>query len=182
MKLCICFGICLSSRWFHLRLTWDDNSSTTSIHINCFMAGVWHTSCHPISKMHIVGEGPSETPSALSCPSYLINSFLTAMKLKDANLWQKSYDQYRQHIKKQKHYFANKGLSSQGCGFSSSHIWMWELDYKESSALKYWCFWTVLLEKTLEGPLDCKEIQPVHPKGDSPGCSLEGLMLKLKLH
>ena len=58
---------------------------------------------------------------------------------------------------------------------------MWELDYKESWALKNWCFWTVMLEKTLESPLDCKEIQPVHPKGDNPGCSLEGLMLKLKL-
>ena len=66
--------------------------------------------------------------------------------------------------------------------FSSSHVWMWELDYKESWELKNWCFWTVVLEKTLESPLDCKEIQPVHPKGDvHPGCSLEGLMLKLKL-
>ena len=80
--------------------------------------------------------------------------------------WKKSYDQTRQHIKKQKHYFANKGPSSQSFGFSSSHIWMWELDYKESQALKNWCFWTVVLEKTLESPLDCKEIQPVHPKGD----------------
>ena len=76
----------------------------------------------------------------------------------------KSYDQSRQHIKKQRHYFANKGLFSQGYGFSSSHVWMWELDYKESWVLKNWCFWTVVLEKTLESPLDCKEIQPVHPK------------------
>ena len=59
--------------------------------------------------------------------------------------------------------------------------WMWELDGEESWAPKNWCFWTVVLEKTLESPLDCKEIQPVHPKGDSPGCSLEGLMLKLNL-
>ena len=66
----------------------------------------------------------------------------------------------------QRHYFANKGLSSQGYGFSSSHGWMWELDYKESWALKNWYFWTVVLEKTLENPLDCKEIQPVHPKGN----------------
>ena len=62
--------------------------------------------------------------------------------------------------------FANKGLSSQGYGFSSSHVWMWELDCEESWAPKNWCFWTVVLEKTLESPLDCKEIQPVHPKGD----------------
>ena len=64
--------------------------------------------------------------------------------------------------------------------FSSSHVWMWELDYKESWAPKNWCFWTVVLEKTLESPLDCKEIQPVHPKGNKPEYSLEGLMLKLK--
>ena len=56
--------------------------------------------------------------------------------------------------------------SSQGYGFSSSHVWMWELDYKESWVPKNWCFWTVVLEKTLESPLDCKEIQPVHPKGN----------------
>ena len=64
------------------------------------------------------------------------------------------------------HYFANKGPSGQGCGFSSGDVWMWELDYKESWVLKNWCFWTVVLEKTLESPLDCKEIQQVHPKGD----------------
>ena len=80
--------------------------------------------------------------------------------------WKESYDQPRQHIQKQRHYFVNKGLSSQGYGFSSSHVWMWELDYKESWVLKKWCFWTVVLKKTLESPLDCKEIQPVHPKGD----------------
>ena len=90
-----------------------------------------------------------------------------AMKLKDENTpWEKSYDQPRQHIKKQRHYFANKRQSNQGYGFSSGHVWIWELDYKERWAPKNWCFWTVVLEKTLENPLDCKEIQPVHPKGD----------------
>ena len=69
-------------------------------------------------------------------------------------------------LKKKRHYFANKGPSSQGSGFSNSHVWMWELDYKESWAPKNWCFWTMVLEKTLESPLDCKEIQPVHPKRD----------------
>ena len=78
--------------------------------------------------------------------------------------WKKNYDQPRQHIKKQRYYFANKGPSSQGYGFSNSHVWMWELDYKESWALQNWCFWTVVLEKTLENPLDCKETQPVNPK------------------
>ena len=80
--------------------------------------------------------------------------------------WKEGYDQPRKHIKKQRHYFVNKGSSSQGYGFSSSHAWMWELDYKENLAPKNWCFWTVVLEKTLESPLDFKEIQPVHPKGN----------------
>ena len=78
--------------------------------------------------------------------------------------WKRSYDQARQHAKKQRHYFADKSPSSQNYSFSSSRVWMWELDYKESYSPKNWCFWTVVLEKTLESPLDCKEIQPVHPK------------------
>ena len=88
-----------------------------------------------------------------------------------------TYDQPRQHIKKQRCYFVNKGLSTQGYSFSSGHVWMGELDYKESWVPKNWYFWTVVLEKTLESPLDCKSIL----KEISPGCSLEGLMLKLKL-
>ena len=80
--------------------------------------------------------------------------------------WKESYDQPRQHIKKQRCYFANKSLSGQSYGFSSGHVWMLELDYKESWVPKNWCFWTVVLEKTLESTLDCKEIQPVHPKGN----------------
>ena len=76
----------------------------------------------------------------------------------------KSYDQPRQHIKKQRHYFANKGPPSQGYGFSSSHVWMWELYCEESWVPKNWCFWTVVLERILESPLDCKEIKPINPK------------------
>ena len=87
--------------------------------------------------------------------------------------WKKSYDKSRQHIKKQRHYFADKGPSSQSYGFSSSRVWMWELDYKESWALKNWCFWTVVFEKTLENPLDCKEIQPVHPQGNQSWIFIE---------
>ena len=102
------------------------------------------------------------------------------MKLKDAySLEEKLWPTCR-HIKKQGHCYANKGLSSQSCVSSSGHVWMWELDYEESWALKNWCFWTLVLEKTLESPLDCKEIQSIL-KDISPGCSLEGLMLKLKL-
>ena len=93
-----------------------------------------------------------------------------AMKLKDAWSLEESYDQARQHIKKQRHYFANRGLSSQSCGFSSMdgcmYVWIWELDCEESWAPKNWCFWTVVLEKTLESPLVCKEIKSVNHKGD----------------
>ena len=84
------------------------------------------------------------------------------------------------NILKSRHFFANKCLSSQSYGFSSSHVWMWELGYEESWAPKNWCFWTVVLEET-ESPLESREIQPVHPKEISPEYSLEGLMLKLKL-
>ena len=87
------------------------------------------------------------------------------MKLKDTP-WKKNYDKLKQHIKKQRHYFVNKGLSSQSYGSSSSHVWMWGLDHKEGWAPKNWCFWTVVLEKTLESPWDCKEIHPVNTKGN----------------
>ena len=80
--------------------------------------------------------------------------------------WKESYDQPRQHIGKWRDYFTNKDPCSQGYGFSSGHVWMWELDCEESWALKHWCFWTVVLEKTLESPLDCKEVQLVHSEGD----------------
>ena len=82
--------------------------------------------------------------------------------------WKKSYDKPRQHIKEQRHHFASKGPSAQSYGFSSSHIWMWEINHKQDWTLKNWCFWTVVLEKTLESPLDSKEIQPVNPKGNQP--------------
>ena len=79
--------------------------------------------------------------------------------------WKKSYEKPRQCIKKKRHHFADKGPYSQSYGFSSSHVWMWELDHKEGWALKNWCFQTVVLEKTLESPLDSKEIKPVvNPK------------------
>ena len=77
------------------------------------------------------------------------------------------------HTKKQRHYFPQNGPSSQTCSFSSSHVWMWELDYTESWAPKSWCFWTVVLEKTLESPLACKEIQPMNPKGNQSWIFIE---------
>ena len=94
--------------------------------------------------------------------------------------WKKSCDQPRQHIKKQRHYFANKGLSSQSYGFSSSHVWMWELDYKESWEQMYWCLSTVVLEKTLRVPWIARRFNQSILKEINPEYSLEGLMLKLK--
>ena len=82
--------------------------------------------------------------------------------------WMKIYDKLRQHIKRQRHHFPNKGSYNQSCGFSSSHVWMWELDHKDGWAPKDWCFQIVVLEKTLESPLDCKEIKPDNPKGSQP--------------
>ena len=80
--------------------------------------------------------------------------------------WKKSCEKPRQLIKKQRHHSANKGLYSQNYGFPTGHIWMWELNHKKGWALKNWCFWTVMLENTLESPLDCKEIKAVNPKGN----------------
>ena len=89
------------------------------------------------------------------------------------SLWKKSYGKPRQYIKKQRHCFADKGLSSQSYGFSRSHVWMWELDHKDSWAPKNWCFWTVVMEKTLQSPLDSKEIKPVNPKGNQSWIFIE---------
>ena len=94
---------------------------------------------------------------------------------------QKSYDQPKQHIKKQRHNFADKGLSTQSYGFCSSHVCMWEVDYKESWALKNCCFWIVVLENTLQNPLDCKKIQPVHPKGNQSWIFIGRTDAELKL-
>ena len=93
---------------------------------------------------------------------------LCTLKWEDSCFLEEKLSKPRQHIKKQRHHFANKGLHSQSYGFSSSHVWMWELDHKENWAQKNRCFVAGLLEKTLESPLDCKEIQPVHPKGNQP--------------
>ena len=112
----------------------------------------------------------------------MVNIAIKLKKLKDACfLGKKSDDKPRQHIKKQRHYFANKCPCSQSFGFSSSHVWMWELDYKESWVLKNWCFWTVVLEKTLESPWIARRSNQSILKEINPEYSLEGLILKLKL-
>ena len=103
-------------------------------------------------------------------------------EIKMACSLEERYDQPRQHIKKQRHYFANKGLSSQSYGFSSSHVWMWELDYKKSWALKNWCFWTVVgWRRVLRVSWTARRSNQPILKKISPEYSLEGLMLKLKL-
>jgi len=89
-------------------------------------------------------------------------------EIKRCLLLERSYDRPRQHIEKQSYHFAEKGPYSQSYGFSSSYVWMWKFDHKEGWVLKNWCFWTVVLEKTLESLSDCKEIKPVNPKGNQP--------------
>ena len=120
----------------------------------------------PITSWKIGGETMETVTDFIILGSKITADGDCSHEIKRCCPWKKSYDQPKQHIKKQRHYFADKVLYSQICGFSSSYIWMWELDHKERWALRNWCFWTVVLEKTLEGPLDCREIQPVHPKGN----------------
>ena len=112
----------------------------------------------------------TSSPSQSPCEVYIAKCFPELPHFNNTLNWVLllllCYNQPRQHIKKQRHYFANKGLSSQSFGFSSSHVWMWELDHKEGWALQNWCFWTVVLEKTLESPLDCKHIKLLNPKGN----------------
>ena len=120
----------------------------------------------PITLWQIDGETVETVSDFIFGGSKITADGDCSHEIKTLAPWKKSYDKHRQHVKKQRHYFANKGLSSQSYSFPSSHVGMWELDYKESWGPKNWCFWTVVLEKTLESSLDCKEIQPVHPKGD----------------
>ena len=135
----------------------------------------------PITSWGIDGETVETVSDLILGASKITADGNCSHKIKRRFLLGRKADQPRQYIKKQRHYFVNKGLSSQSYSFSSSHVWMWELDYKESWVLKKWCFWTVVLEKTFKSPLDCKEIQPSILKEISPEYSLEGQMLKLKL-
>ena len=120
----------------------------------------------PITSWEIDGETVETVSDFILGGSKITADGDCSHEIQTLTPWKESYDQPRWHVKKQRYYFANKGPSSQGYGFSSSHVWMWELDCEESWGPKNWCFWTVVLEKTLESPLDCKAIQPVHPKGD----------------
>ena len=116
-----------------------------------------------------------------SLPIYFLLSIFTLIFSFGRKVMTKSYEKLRQCVKQQSYHFADKGLSSQSYVFSSSHLWMWELDHKEGWVLKNWCFQTVVLEKTLESPLDCKEIKPVNPKGNQPWIFIGRTNVKLKL-
>ena len=129
----------------------------------------------PITSWQIGGETMETVSDFIFLGQKSLQMVTAAMKLKMLAPWKESYDQPIQHIKKQRHYFANKGPSNQSYGFSSSHVWMWDLNFTESWAPKNWCFWTVVLEKTFESPLNCKEIQP---KGNECWIFIGGLMLR----
>ena len=120
----------------------------------------------PITSWQIDGKQWKQWQILFSWTPKSLWTVTAAMEKKMFVSWKKIYDKSRQCIKKQRHYFADKGLYSQSYGFSSSHVWIWESDHKESWVPKNWCFWIVVLEKTLESPFDSKEIQPVHLKGD----------------
>jgi len=107
----------------------------------------------PITSWEIDGETVETVSDFIFLGSKIFADGDCSHEIKTLTPWKESYDQPRQHIKKQRHYFVNKGLSSQSYGFSSGHVWMWELDSKESRAQKNWCFRTVVLEKTLEESL-----------------------------
>ena len=127
-------------------------------------------SWHPVPSLHgkQMGKQWTQWLTLFFWAPKSLQMVIAAMKLKDACSLL-SYDQPRQHIKKQRHYFANKRSTGQRYGFSSNHVWMWDLDYKESRAPKNRFSWTVVLEKTLDSPLDCKEIKPAHHKGNQSG-------------
>ena len=120
----------------------------------------------PFTSWQIDGKTMETVADFIFLGSKSLQVVTAAMKLKDACSLEEELWPPRQHIKIQRHCFINKGPYSQSHGFSSTHVWIWELDHKESWEPKNWCFRTVVLEKTLESPLDCKEIQPVHPKGN----------------
>ena len=122
----------------------------------------------PITSLQIEREKVERVTDFIFLGSKITVEGVCSYEIKTLASWKKSYGKPRQHIKKQRHYFANKGLYSQSYGFSSSHVWMWELDYEEGWVLKNRCFQIVVLEKTLESPLDYKEIKPIDPKGNQP--------------
>ena len=124
------------------------------------------TASHPITSWQIDGEIMETVRDFIFLSSTITADGDCSQEIKRCLLLGRKAMTKQDSILKSRHYFANKGLFSQNYGFSSSHVWMWDLAHKEGWALKNWCFWTMGLENTLESLLDCKEIQPVHPKGN----------------
>ena len=120
----------------------------------------------PITSWQIDGETMETVTDFILGSSKITADSDWSHEIKDTCSLEEKCDQPRQNIKKQRHYFVNKGPSSQSCGFSSNHVWMWKSNYKESWVPKNWHFWTVVLEKTLESPVDYKKIKSVNPKGN----------------
>ena len=151
---------------FLINFCWEDHHHQQNInswqegHLDFFL-NLPHCATHSVKTWIFLFVFLDGLSMSMFIPKILLNMRIRA----HIALWKKSYDKPRLHIKKQKHYFANQSPSSQSYGFSCSHIRMWELDHKESWAPENWYFWTVVLEKTLESPLDCK-IQPVNPEGN----------------
>ena len=122
----------------------------------------------PITSWQIDAEAMETMTGFIFLASKITSDGDCSHEIKRLAPWKKSYDKPRQCIKKQRHYFANRGWFSQTYGFSSSHIQVWVLDHKEGWVVKNWCFWTVVLEMTLESPLDSMEIKLVNPKENQP--------------
>ena len=156
----------IKEEWKSLLMKVKEESEKVGLELNIQKTKIMASG--PITSWHIDGETVETVRDfILGVPKITADGHCSHKIQKTLTPWKKSYDQPRQHIKKQRYYFASKGPSSQSYGFSSSHVWIWELDYKENWVPKNWCFCTGVLEKTLESPLDCKEIQPVHSKDQS---------------
>ena len=151
-------GLSIDWLWSHLvRLL---------IHINVYYIIYTYMASGPITSWEIGGETVETVSDFILGGSKITADGDCSHEIKRHSLLGRKVMINLDSVLKSRHYFVNKGPSSQGYGFSSSHVWMWELECEESWAPKNWCFWTVVLEKTLESPLDCKEIQPVHSEGD----------------
>ena len=157
--------------WLDLLAVQKEESETVDLKLNFQKTNIMASG--PINSWQIDMRKWKQSQTLFSWAPKSLWMVTSAMKLKDTCSWKKSYDKSRQHIKKQRYHFADRDLYSLSYGFPSSHIQMWELDHKEDWVLMNWCFWTVVLEKTLEGPLDSKKIKSVNPKGNKPWIFIE---------
>ena len=137
-----------------------EESETTGLKLSIQKAKIMIST--PITSWHIEGGKVESVTDFNFLGSKITVDSDYSHEIKTLALWEEINDKSRECIKKQRHHFANKGSSSQSYSFSSSQVWMWELDYKEHWTPKNWCFWTVVLEKTLDSPLDCKEFKLVN--------------------